>query len=113
MFDNLIDSRKIKIIGLLALSLLGLTHYRTFGQVKLPQLVSSGMVLQRDAKTRIWGWAAAGEKVRVNFKGKNYQATTGANKKWAITLPSLKAGGPYTMNIKGSNQSKVRNMYAI
>ena len=35
----------------------------SFSQVKLPKLVSDGMVLQRDASIRIWGWASAGEKI--------------------------------------------------
>src|SRR5476649_1086501 len=34
-------------------------------QVRLPKLVSDGMVLQRDAKVNIWGWASPGEKVDV------------------------------------------------
>ncbi len=36
---------------LLVLSVVG------FGQVKLPKLVSDGMVLQRNTDVKIWGWA--------------------------------------------------------
>ena len=32
------------------------------GQVRLPQLIKDSMVLQRDAKIKIWGWASPGEK---------------------------------------------------
>lgn len=32
------------------------------GQVRLPKLISDGMVLQPDARVILWGWAAAGEK---------------------------------------------------
>ncbi|WP_205502324.1 sialate O-acetylesterase [Rufibacter psychrotolerans] len=80
------------------------------GQVRLPRLVSDGMVLQRDAKTRIWGWAAPGEKVTVKFRGKSYKATTGADGKWAIALKPMKAGGPYTMDIQASNQITVKDI---
>ena len=31
------------------------------GQVKLPRLISEGMVLQRDSEVKIWGWASANE----------------------------------------------------
>ena len=41
-----------------------------YGQVRLPKLVSDGMVLQRDIDVRIWGWASAGEKVTVKFLDK-------------------------------------------
>ena len=103
-------SQKVKYFGLLVFFLSQLTIYKSFSQVKLPQLVSNGMVLQRDAKTNIWGWAAVGEKVTVNFKGKNYRATTDANGKWKITLTSLSVGGPYTMNIKASNQITITDI---
>ena len=33
--------------------------------VKLPSIVSDGMVLQRDQALQIWGWANAGERVVV------------------------------------------------
>ncbi|MEI9806930.1 MAG: hypothetical protein WDO16_03050 [Bacteroidota bacterium] len=36
-------------------------------QVKLPRLVRDSMVLQRDTKVKIWGWAAKGEKVSVSL----------------------------------------------
>ena len=33
-----------------------------FGQIKLPRLVRDSMILQRDTKINIWGWAAKSEK---------------------------------------------------
>ena len=84
--------------------------YKANSQVKLPGLVSDGMVLQRDAKTNLWGWAAPGEKVTVSFRGKSYRATTDASGKWAIKLAPMKAGGPYTMDIKASNQITLKDI---
>ncbi len=40
------------------------------GQIRLPKLISDGMVLQRDADLKIWGWASASEKVSVTFLDK-------------------------------------------
>jgi sialate O-acetylesterase len=62
------------------------------------------MVLQRDAKIKIWGWASADEKVAVRFNNKTYKTTTGKDGKWAVQLAPTKAGGPYTMQITASNQ---------
>lgn len=73
-------------------------------QVRLPRLVRDSMVLQRDAPINIWGWAAKGEKVSVQFNGKKIKTTTGADGKWMISLPAMKAGGPYTMDIVASNR---------
>jgi sialate O-acetylesterase len=79
-------------------------------QVKLPRLVRDSMVLQRDSKVNIWGWASPGERVRVNFQNKKYEATTDANGKWKVVLPAMKAGGPYTMNIAASNQITLKDI---
>lgn len=68
-------------------------------KVKLPALVSDGMVLQRDQKLKIWGNADAGEKVEVNFINKKYKTTADQNGNWKITLPKQNAGGPFKMTI--------------
>lgn len=68
-------------------------------KVKLPALISDGMVLQREQPVNIWGTADAGEKVSIKFMKKTYNATTGTDGKWNIILPSIKAGGPYQMEI--------------
>jgi sialate O-acetylesterase len=81
-----------------------------FCQVRLPLLVSDGMVLQRDANVKVWGWAEAGEKVTINFNGKTYSATAGTDGKWAVILPALKAGGPYDMEINASNHITLKNI---
>lgn len=72
-------------------------------KVRLPKLVSDSMVLQRDTKLKIWGWADKGEKIRIKFKGKSYTATAGPDGKWFVWLAPQKAGGPYTMDILGAD----------
>ena len=72
-------------------------------QVRLPQLISDGMVLQRDAKINLWGWSSPDEKIIIKFVRKKYVTTAGADGKWNVTLPALKTGGPYDMDISASN----------
>src|SRR4030066_1038342 len=74
-----------------------------FCQVRLPLLISDGMVLQRDADVKIWGWASAGEKVTITFNDKTYNAVAGTDGKWPVSLSILKAGGPYDMEINATN----------
>ena len=81
-----------------------------FGQIKLPRLVRDSMVLQRDIKINIWGWASKSEKVNIKFNNKNYKTVTDANGKWIIQLPPMKAGGPYKMDITGSNKIFLNNI---
>jgi len=71
-------------------------------KIKLPTLVSDGMVLQRNQKLNIWGKADANEKVEVKFLNKNYKTLADQNGNWKIVLPEQKAGGPYTMTINES-----------
>jgi sialate O-acetylesterase len=93
----------------LVFTLLHLTIAAT-AQIKLPRLVRDSMILQRDTKINIWGWAAKDEKVKIKFNGKSYRATTGKDGKWMIVLPPIKAGGPYTMDITGSNKITLKDI---
>ncbi len=68
-------------------------------KVKLPALISDGMVLQREQPLKVWGTADAGENITVKFMKKTYNTTANVDGKWDITLPPLKAGGPYLMEI--------------
>jgi sialate O-acetylesterase len=79
-------------------------------QIKLPQLIRDSMILQRDVKINIWGWASDKEKIIVKFNGKTYKTTTGDDGKWKIQLSSLKAGGPYEMEISGKNKIILRDI---
>lgn len=72
--------------------------------LKLPRLISDGMVLQREKEIKIWGWSLPHETVTVNFLGQTYSSTADAMGKWEVLLPKLSAGGPYSMEIMSSQQ---------
>lgn len=78
--------------------------------VTLPVLVSNGMVLQRDVKIKIWGWAAPGEKVQVKFNKKTISTVTDPGGNWKVSLPPMNAGGPYTMVVKGNNTITINDI---
>ncbi|UAJ14143.1 sialate O-acetylesterase [Aquirufa lenticrescens] len=84
-----------------------LLSFTAFSAVKLPSLVSNGMVLQRDMPVKIWGWANPGEKVNVTFKGKKIRAISDSKGNWACTLPATPAGGPYEITI---NEKSVKDV---
>ena len=55
--------------------------------VKLPKVIGSHMVLQRDMPIHVWGWAEAGEEVSVTL-GHAKAATKADEKgKWSVKLP--------------------------
>ena len=76
--------------------------------VRLPRLIGDGMVLQRDAKLKVWGWADPKEAVRVTFNKKTYNTAADAKGCWEVSLPAQKAGGPYAMQI---NNITLKDVY--
>lgn len=79
-------------------------------QIRLPKLISDGVVLQRNEKVKIWGWAAPNESIKLEFKAKIYAAKADAEGNWNIILPAQKAGGPYEMVFKATNEIKLKDI---
>jgi sialate O-acetylesterase len=81
-----------------------------FGQAKLPAIISDGMVLQRDSEVNIWGWAASNEEISVHFIDSTYATRANHHGEWSVTLTGLKAGGPYSLQVKASNVVAVNDV---
>ncbi len=90
--------------------LFALVHLTAQAQLRVPSLISDGMVLQRDTPLTIWGWATPGEKITVQLNRKAYKTTTDASGKWQVKLPAMKAGGPFTMAIAGNTQLSIKDI---
>ena len=99
-----------KKINVLFVLLLLLNVGSICAQVRLPRLVRDSMILQRDTRINIWGWAAKNEKINIKFNNKSYKTTTGSDGKWLIQLQPMKGGGPYTMDITGSNKISLKEI---
>src|SRR5687767_10390041 len=82
----------------------------TNGQIRLPRLISDGMVLQRDSPIKLWGWAAPAEKITVTFNRNVYVTNANAEGRWTIWLPSQKEGGPYSMRFFASNTVTINDI---
>lgn len=82
----------------------------TYAQIRLPKLISNGMVLQRDQPVKLWGWAGNGEKILLEFKGKTFKTVTDLHGRWQIPLPPQPAGGPYKMVFKGSGTIELNDV---
>jgi len=79
-------------------------------QVRLPRLISDGIVLQRDTDVKIWGWAEKNEQISVSFLDTIYNIAAGNNGEWALVISDMKAGGPYEMQISASNLITVKDI---
>lgn len=90
--------------SLLVLGLSVLLTRTAVADVKLPAVIDSHMVLQRDAPITIWGWADAGEKVTVTLDAASAEATAGDDGQWKISLPAMKADGKtHSITVAGKN----------
>ncbi len=78
--------------------------------VKLPAIFGSHMVLQRDQKDKVWGWAEPGEEVTVQIAGQSKTAKAGEDGAWQVSLDPLPAGGPHEMTVKGKNTIKFEDV---
>jgi sialate O-acetylesterase len=67
-------------------------------------LFADHAVLQQGISVPVWGTAEPGEAVTVDLAGKTASARTGADGKWLVRLPPIKAGGPFTLTIAGENK---------
>lgn len=90
--------RKIRVELLVSLFVL-FSLNGVVAKVRLPALVSNGMVLQRDRDIKIWGYADRGEAVRVRFMDKEYSIMANREGEWSVLLPPMPKGGPYKMEI--------------
>jgi len=73
--------KQILAIGLFVLSL-----FTAHADIRLPNLVSSNMVLQQKANIKIWGWADPAEKIFVTTSWNNQtdSAKTTSGARWEI-----------------------------
>lgn len=96
-----------KLIVLVAIVVTALTVH---AQVRLPRLISDGMVVRRNKPVVIWGWSAPREKVSIDFHGQQRKITADKGGRWRVEFASEAAGGPYQLTVKGKNTIVVNDI---
>ena len=95
----------MKTHALVCILFLALMPAVTRGDVVLPKVFSSDMVLQRDLPVPIWGTADANEKVTVKFAGQSKQTKADSGGKWMVRLDPLQTSSqPQTLIVEGKNR---------
>ncbi|GAB2632334.1 sialate O-acetylesterase [Belliella aquatica] len=74
-------------------------------EIRLPVLISDGMVLQRNVPISIWGWGDANKIIKIDFNGINLAKKINEDGTWELILPSMEAGGPFLMKISTSDET--------
>lgn len=106
------DSRRAAIRGARVLASFAATCSAVSlasADVTLPSIISDHMVLQRDARATIWGWANPGDQIVVtpSWAGSTPQTAIAAPREglWTVQLKTPASGGPCTLQIKGPDNA--------
>lgn len=82
-----------------------------WGDVRLPHVFGSHMVLQRDVELPVWGWADPGEEISVQIGDRPaVTAKADAEGKWQVKLAAMPAGGPLQMTVQGKNRVVIEDV---
>lgn len=82
------------------------------GEIRLPNVLGNHMVLQQQSEVSLWGWSNPAEKVHIvtGWDTVSYETTADSGGKWKTTIKTPKAGGPFEINIKGSNEIVLKDV---
>ena len=94
----------------LTVAILLLASGTATADVRLATVFSDHMVLQRQQQTPVWGWDDPGAKVKVSIDGEWREATAGADGRWMVRLPAMRAGGPHRLVVQGSTRAEVQDV---
>ena len=80
-------------------------------EVRVSNLFGDNLLLQREVPTPVWGLADPGEKVTVQFADAQVTTEAGANGKWMVKLPAMRASAtPRDLTITGKNTLTIKNV---
>ncbi len=94
------------------LILICFTSLSVSGNVRLPNIIGSHMVLQQKSNVKLWGWASPGEKISIktSWDGITYQTQATNDAKWLTEIKTPEAGGSYSISVKGNNTIELEDV---
>ncbi len=96
-----------KIIAILIL----LISITTFGNVSLPSIFGTHMVLQQNSEVKLWGWGDPNEKITITTSwGEEFNLTVDYWAKWEVTLHTPNAGETHTITLQGYNKVVIEDI---
>lgn len=80
--------------------------------LKLPSIIGSHMVLQQQSTFTFWGWAKAGDSVRVRVSWNNEEkfVRSTPDGKWRLNVLTPVSGGPYEISITADTTIILRDV---
>jgi sialate O-acetylesterase len=84
-----------------------------FAKIILPSVFADHMVLQQNSEVAIWGWAEAGETIKIvpGWNSKDTVKVKADNTSaWETTIKTIGAGGPYSIRLIGNGGVELKNV---
>lgn len=82
-------------------------------ELKFASLFSDNMVIQRDSRVPVWGFAEPLTEVAVqgSWSKRWYKAISDSTGTWKVYIETPPAGGPFSIRCKGkSSKAEIRNV---
>ena len=78
-------------------------------KLRLPSIISDHMLLQQNQEVKLWGWANPRTKVKIvaSWNNDTIEAVTTEKAKWETYIKTPTAGGPYSIQFIGRNNTIV------
>lgn len=76
-------------------------------KIKLPSIISSNMVLQRNTSVKLWGWARVGEKITIktSWTSKKSKVVTNVNGRWEMNVFTTLSKESQTIHLSSSESN--------
>ena len=73
--------------------------------ITLPKFFSDHMVLQQNSLFPVWGTAEPNQALVIRFNGTETQSVAAADGKFAVSIRTPVAGGPYSLEVEDQNET--------
>ena len=100
---NIVRSRILLIVTsvVLVVTAAGAVAADTSTPPFVSPMFGDNMVLQRGKPNTIWGWAKAGQEIRITIASNTAKTVTKDDGRWSVEIVPPAPGGPYTITIDG------------
>ena len=80
--------------------------------IRLPAIIGDHMVLQQNSDCKLWGWSNSNEKITIinSWDTSHVEVRALGDAKWIATIKTPKAGGPFTITLKGYNEVVIKDV---
>ncbi len=95
---------------LLPLLLVGAKFAGADDAIRFPGWFSDHMVLQRERPIPIWGWAKAGEKVKVQLGDETQTAQADSGGRWQVSFSPRPVGGPFVLSAETGAKIRISDV---